>query len=67
MLYAVGNSGRPELAAAARSLIDDASPLVRGAAAWALSRLDPGGFAALASGRIALESDPDARAEWEPA
>ncbi|MEO5375830.1 MAG: tRNA epoxyqueuosine(34) reductase QueG [Alphaproteobacteria bacterium] len=39
VLIAIGNSGRPELAAAARARLDDASPLVRETAAWALERL----------------------------
>ena len=39
----------PSLAAEAERLLDDASPLVRGAAVWALSRLLPREkFAALA-------------------
>ena len=39
VLIAIGNSGEPALAAVARERLDDASPLVRGAAVWALSRL----------------------------
>ena len=38
-LYAIGNSADPALAAAARARLDDASPVVREAAAWALERL----------------------------
>jgi epoxyqueuosine reductase len=41
VLVAIGNSGDAALAAEARRLLDDASPLVRGAAVWALSRLLP--------------------------
>jgi epoxyqueuosine reductase len=41
VLIAIGNSGDVSLAAEARRLLDDASPLVRGAAIWALSRLLP--------------------------
>jgi epoxyqueuosine reductase len=41
VLYAIGNSGRPELAAAARARLDDASDVVRDAAAWAVGRLTP--------------------------
>ena len=41
VLIAIGNSGDPALAAEAERLLDDASPLVRGAAVWALGRLDP--------------------------
>ena len=39
VLYAIGNSGDASLAAEAERLLGDASPLVRGAAVWALSRL----------------------------
>lgn len=39
VLVAIGNSGVPDLAAAAASRLDDSSPLVREAAAWALDRL----------------------------
>ena len=40
VLIAIGNSGDSTLAAEAERLLDDASPLVRGAAVWALGRLD---------------------------
>jgi epoxyqueuosine reductase len=39
VLIAIGNSGRPELAPAAGRRLDDASPLVRAMAAWAVERL----------------------------
>ena len=39
VLIAIGNSGDAALAAEAERLLDDASPLVRGAAVWALSQL----------------------------
>jgi epoxyqueuosine reductase len=41
VLIAIGNSGEASLAPEAERLLDDASPLVRGAAVWALSRLLP--------------------------
>ena len=41
VLIAIGNSGDASLAQEAERLLDDASPLVRGAAVWALSRLLP--------------------------
>lgn len=63
VLYAIGNSGAPALAASARRLLDDPAPVVRGAAVWALSRLlTPDAFAALRA--AAAESDPDVLAEW---
>ncbi len=39
VLNAIGNSGDVTLAPEAKRLLDDPSPLVRGAAVWALSRL----------------------------
>jgi epoxyqueuosine reductase len=41
VLIAIGNSGDGALAQEAERLLDDSSPLVRGAAVWALSRLLP--------------------------
>jgi epoxyqueuosine reductase len=39
VLYAIGNSGDPALAEAARARLDDASDVVRDAAGWALAQL----------------------------
>jgi epoxyqueuosine reductase len=41
VLYAIGNSGDPELIPSAERLLDDPNAVVRDAAAWALSRLLP--------------------------
>jgi len=41
VLYAIGNSGDASLAGEAERLLDDGSPLVRGAAVWALKKLLP--------------------------
>ena len=41
VLVAIGNSGDPSLGAEAERLLADPSPLVRGAAVWALSKLLP--------------------------
>jgi epoxyqueuosine reductase len=41
VLIAIGNSAEPALAEEAERLLNDSSPLVRGAAVWALSRLVP--------------------------
>jgi epoxyqueuosine reductase len=68
VLVAVGNSGDPALAEVAERLLDDPSPLVRGMAAWALSRLLPAeAWAALRAERLPREADPEVRAEWEEA
>ncbi len=64
VLYAIGASGQGDLAPAAEARLDDASALVRGAAAWALQQLRPARFAALAPARLAAEPDPEVRAEW---
>jgi len=65
VLYAIGNSGEPALAAEAMRLLDDPSPLVRGAAAWALSRLlDGDAFETLRTARVRDEADCDVIAEW---
>ncbi|WP_349371033.1 tRNA epoxyqueuosine(34) reductase QueG [Salinarimonas sp.] len=65
VLIAIGNSGDPGLARAARERLDDASPLVRAMAVWALRRLLPEGeFAALREARAAGEGDPEVAREW---
>jgi epoxyqueuosine reductase len=65
VLIAIGNSGDATLAREAEPLLDDESPLVRGAAAWALSQLmEREAFVALASDAMATETDENVRAEW---
>ena len=65
VLYAIGNSGDPALADTLVARLDDPSPLVRGAAVWALGQLlVPQQFAALANRRLMSETDPDVREEW---
>jgi len=66
VLIAIGNSGDTSLAGEAEKLLDDASPLVRGAAVWALGRLLPREkFAALA--QYKLDSDDSVQEEWAAA
>jgi epoxyqueuosine reductase len=64
VLIAVGNSGDGYLADVAERRLDDASPVVRGAAVWALSQLRPERMAALAARHLPREADPDVIAEW---
>ncbi len=64
VLIAIGNSGSPELAGAAERLLQDGSALVRGAAVWALRRLDPERAETLRAAAEPAETDPDVRAEW---
>jgi epoxyqueuosine reductase len=63
VLIAIGNAGDVALAADAERLLDDASPLVRGAAVWALARLDPARLITHAGNRD-READPAVREEW---
>ena len=68
VLIAIGNSGDVGLLAQVRARLDDAAPLVRGAAVWALSRLiDIATFIREAEARIGLETNEDVRAEWAEA
>jgi epoxyqueuosine reductase len=65
VLIAIGNANDSALAIEATRLIDDESPLVRGAAVWALSQLMAReAFEALASSRVGAERDDAVRAEW---
>jgi epoxyqueuosine reductase len=66
VLIAIGNSGDGALAVKAERLLDDPSPLVRGAAVWALSQLmRREAFEGLAAKAIGMESDETVRAEWQ--
>jgi epoxyqueuosine reductase len=63
VLIAIGNSGDSLLADEAERLLDDPSPLVRGAAVWALRQLLPDEkFSALAQRHN--EKDASVRDEW---
>ena len=64
VLVAIGNSGDVTLAGEAERLLDDESPLVRGAAVWALAQLIPPDAFAAQSGRAAAEPDEGVREEW---
>lgn len=65
VLIAAGNSGEAALAGTVRALLDDASPLVRGAAIWALARLVPDAeYSERASAGLKTESDETVRDEW---
>jgi len=63
VLIAIGNAGDASLADEAEWLLGDPSPLVRGAAVWALGQLDPARLARLALSRP-LEIDPIVEEEW---
>jgi epoxyqueuosine reductase len=61
---AAGNSGDSGLAEPLTTLLDDASPLVRGAATWALAQLDSVRFEKERDVRRAAETDPSVCEEW---
>jgi epoxyqueuosine reductase len=66
VLIAIGNADDTDLAIEARRLLDDESPLVRGAAVWALSQLtSDDDFAALAAGKASAETDASVCVEWQ--
>ena len=62
---AIGNSGDAGLVVSVLALLDDAAPEVRGAAIWALARLDPDRFEAEKAARRDREGDPGVVAEWD--
>lgn len=65
VLIALGNSGnRACLDVAILPLIEDPSPLIRGAAIWALGRLDPVRFGAEKALRYGGETDVGVQSEW---
>ncbi|TPL77547.1 tRNA epoxyqueuosine(34) reductase QueG [Mesorhizobium sp. B2-3-15] len=65
VLIAAGNSGDGALAGVVRDLLGDASPLVRGAAIWALARLVPETeYAERAANGLNSEDDAAVREEW---
>ncbi|MCK1623501.1 tRNA epoxyqueuosine(34) reductase QueG [Bradyrhizobium sp. 160] len=65
VLIAIGNSGKPALSAEARRLLDDPSPLVRGAAVWALGQLvEREAFAEMRLQVLDREPDESVREEW---
>jgi epoxyqueuosine reductase len=66
VLIAIGNSRDLALSAEAERLLDDPSPLVRGAAVWALSQLlSRQRFAEL--GKKHADADPTVQNEWDSA
>jgi len=68
VLIAIGNSGDAAVVREAERLLDDPSPLVRGAAVWALSRLVAhDAFAKIAAARRPVESDTTVIEEWNAA
>ena len=68
VMIAIGNSNDLALAPCALARLEDESPLVRGAAIWALGELlDHAQLSALSENHLARESDEGVRAEWDAA
>ena len=68
VLIAIGNSGNRNLATAAEALVQDASPLVRAMAVWALSQLMPPEYVEyLEAIHQNAETDAAVRGEWSQA
>ncbi|WDI32096.1 tRNA epoxyqueuosine(34) reductase QueG [Hyphococcus flavus] len=66
VLIAIGNSGDERLINAAETLLEDESPIVRGAAIWALSQLSPTRLNELRS-KAHHETDATVLDEWSRA
>jgi epoxyqueuosine reductase len=65
VLVAIGNSNDSALTIEAERLLDDESPLVRGAAVWAMSQLvGREKFESFAAYALRTERDETVRAEW---
>lgn len=64
VLIAAGNSEAPDLLAQCEALLTDASPLVRGAAVWAVSQLAGALRIAMLGADHAGEPDTTVREEW---
>jgi epoxyqueuosine reductase len=64
VLIAAGNCRDDDVLPVVEMLMDDTSPVVRGAAIWAMSRLSTEIFAREKQVRFADERDPSVRAEW---
>nr|WP_256731472.1 tRNA epoxyqueuosine(34) reductase QueG [Sphingomonas sp. dw_22] len=63
-LVAAGNSGSAALVGPVAALLGDPDPVVRGAAVWALGRLDAGRWEAERAVRLDVETDEVVRGEW---
>ena len=64
ILIAIGNSPDRSFVPIAERHLDDASPIVRGAAIWALNELDPAAASAARASYAGKEADPGVQAEW---
>ncbi len=66
VLIAIGNSGRPDYLSCVAPLLEDASPIVRVAAVWALGRIVDASLYQQFRGKLLDgERDRDVREEWD--
>ncbi len=63
-LIAAGNSGSPSLVEPVAALLDDPATVVRGAAVWALSKLESERWQEERNARLSAETDASVAAEW---
>ncbi|WP_193337595.1 tRNA epoxyqueuosine(34) reductase QueG [Devosia beringensis] len=64
VLIGIGNSGDAGFVPLVVARLGDENALVRGAAIWALRRLDPARAAEVSTTCLAAETDPDVAEEW---
>ena len=64
VLIAAGNSGNRDYLPQIRALLEDAAPLVRASAVWALKQVDAALWKKEAARSMAAEADAMVRAEW---
>ena len=65
VLIAAGNSGDVSLVPAVVALLSDDAPVIRGAAVWALHRLDIGRAEAERATRVHIEQNTNVIVEWQ--
>ena len=65
VIIAAGNGSDAAVIPQIEKLLEDPTPVVRGAAIWALGRLSPQAFARKRQEYLAKEQDPSVRAEWQ--
>ena len=65
VIIAAGNGSDAAVIPQIEKLLEDPTPVVRGAAIWALGRLSPQAFARKRQEYLPTEQDPSVRAEWQ--
>jgi epoxyqueuosine reductase len=65
VLIAAGNSGQAIMLEAIRPHLEDEDPVVRGAAVWAIARLDPNKAKTMSETALSQEKDASVITEWQ--